>query len=326
MSRRGCGDLEFELVSEIDNADVVLVSEPLDHRHDRERYRKMEQLNSRCRELDINAHVFIVGDLGKVHPQFSNIFYYRLGGFRTQLDDHNSAFFPLISDQLQVIFDRTEVILREKGPKPIVGFCGHASASAVKRLYENSKFIRVNAKRLMHGDRHFEPLFASAYERQKLLDSISRSGLVNSNFVCRKRYRAGARTDEDRKRTTREYYNNIVESDYVLCLRGGGNFSVRLYETLMIGRIPIFVNTDCVLPLEDRIDWKKHVIWIDWDQRSTIPERVIKHYNEMDGVAFRALQMANRNLWKDRLSIHEYLRDLPGNHGTAPRLFQAAAS
>ena len=36
----------------------------------------------------------------------------------------------------------------------------------------------------------------------------------------------------DRNESTLEYYNNIRESDYVLCLRGGGNYSRRLYETL----------------------------------------------------------------------------------------------
>lgn len=325
LSRRGCGDLKFELVPVLDQADAVLVSEPLDHRHDRKRYRELEQLNTRCRELNIDAHVFITGDFGKVHPRFSNIFYYRLGGFRTQLDDKNRAFFPLVSDQLKALFDRNEIVLREKGSRPVVGFCGHATTSLVKKLYEQSKFVRLNAERLFYGDRHLEPLFASAFERRKLLDLISGSGMVDTNFVCRERYRAGARTDDDRKLTTIEYYRNIIESDYILCVRGGGNFSVRLYETLMMGRIPILVNTNGVLPLENRIDWKRHVVWIEWDQRSTIPQRVVAHFSEMDATQFRGLQIANRDLWRNKLSIREYLRDVLGNDRTAVRTFAAVS-
>ena len=35
---------------------------------------------------------------------------------------------------------------------------------------------------------------------------------------------------------------------------------VRFYETLAIGRIPVLIDTDCVLPLNNEIDWYKHCI------------------------------------------------------------------
>ena len=66
-----------------------------------------------------------------------------------------------------------------------------------------------------------------------------------------------------------EFYENMVSSDYIVCVRGGGNFSVRLYETLAMGRIPIFINTDCLLPLNKSIDWKKHVVWIEREDIDT---------------------------------------------------------
>ena len=54
-----------------------------------------------------------------------------------------------------------------------------------------------------------------------------------------------------------------VDSDYCLSLRGKGNYSFRLYEIFAMGRIPLFIDTDCVLPFEDEIDWKRHCCWVD---------------------------------------------------------------
>ena len=53
-----------------------------------------------------------------------------------------------------------------------------------------------------------------------------------------------------------EFIRNILSSDYTLCFRGSGNYSLRFYETLCLGRIPLFINTDCKLPFEDEINWR----------------------------------------------------------------------
>lgn len=61
-------------------------------------------------------------------------------------------------------------------------------------------------------------------------------------------------------------------SDYVLCARGG-DFSYRLYETLSYGRIPVFVDTDCVLPYDSEIKWKDYCVWVDEKEVNRIGER-----------------------------------------------------
>ncbi len=57
-----------------------------------------------------------------------------------------------------------------------------------------------------------------------------------------------------------EYVHSMMESDYILCARGAGNFSRRLYEALSCGRIPVFVDTDCVLPYQSEINWKEYFV------------------------------------------------------------------
>lgn len=312
MERRNCAGLEIEITSDLDQADAVLVSEPLNHRHDNSRYRQLADLNSRCSQHGIFAHVFISGDYGKVHPHYTNVIYHRVGGFKSQLDTHNRAISPLLTDELKNLFNRDDIVVREKMPKPRIGFCGHASSSVTKYFYEKAKFLQINGQRAVVGDFNFEPLFSSAFERKKLLSLLENSDETETNFVYRERYRAGASTEEERQKTTLEYYENIIDSDYVLCLRGGGNFSVRLYETLMMGRIPVFVNTDCLLPLDTHIDWKKHMVWVEWEERLKIADRVYYFHRNLTNNDFRQLQEKNRQLWSQTLTLKNFVMQALG--------------
>ena len=62
---------------------------------------------------------------------------------------------------------------------------------------------------------------------------------------------------------TKVIIENLKRNLFHLCHRGGGNYSYRFYEILMMGRIPIFINTECVLPFEDKIKLEDISILID---------------------------------------------------------------
>ena len=71
--------------------------------------------------------------------------------------------------------------------------------------------------------------------RARALRALSRSSLVETNFVFRDRFWGGAVSSvtedlERMQRLRREYVQNMVETDYILCTRGAGNFSYRLYD------------------------------------------------------------------------------------------------
>lgn len=310
LNKWGCSELEVEVTNNLGDSDFILVSEPLNHDRDKDQYRRLDELNAVCAEKNIYAYVFIAGDYGKVHPHFSNVIYYRMGGFKSQLNENNRAFFPVLGDYLKRFFDKDEISLRNKLEIPTVGFCGHATKSVSKLLYEKLKMGQINAGRALAGDFKFEPLFASAFERLKILTDINGSPGVKKNFIYRGKYRAGASTEEERLKTAIEYYNNILESDYVVCLRGSGNFSVRFYETLMMGRIPVFINTDCLLPLEDEIDWKRHSVWVEWKERKNIAELILQFHASLTPEEFMEKQTENREIWKSYLNVRHYLEKI----------------
>ena len=212
----------------------------------------------------------------------------------------------------QRIYQKEEIDTRQKEILPVIGFCGHTDLSFLKRIKEDVKFLRENFKRFFQNPfrSDYEPLFPSAFERAKLLQYFEQSNKVKTNFIYRKHYRGGAITKEQREQTTLEYYDNILTSDYVLCVRGAGNFSVRFYETLLMGRIPIFVNTDCLLPFEDKINWKEHVVWVEWKDRHNIAEIVANFHNKLTDKQFEDLQKSNRKLWKEELSVNAMLQNI----------------
>ena len=310
--RRGVNAADFHLVGKIELAQIVLIPFSINFYYSENKIQYLDTLNTLCVENNLTAYGYVFDDFGIAFPEFSNLVYFRMSGFRSQLSDKNKGLPVAISDQFQRIFKRENITPNAKNELPTVSFCGHASTSFTKRVKEILIFGRENMKRFLRNPirKDWEPYFASAFERAKLMQTLEESPLVKTNFIYRNQYRAGAKSTEDLERTTTEYYKNILNSDYVLCVRGAGNFSVRFYETLMMGRIPIFVNTDCLLPFEDEINWKNHVVWVEWKDRKNIAIIVSDFHKKITNEDFINIQINNRKLWKETLSLNNLMQFL----------------
>lgn len=295
------GTEEYFYTEDINNADVYFVPKPINQYTPKE----LRNIDSLCKEQKIKAYGYIAGDFGENLGNYDNIVFFRMGGFKAQLGANNKGFPVSLSDHFQNIYQKTEIEPREKKELPVVGFCGHADFGGWKRTKETMKMVKENARRFFKNPfrKDYEPFFASAYQRAKLLAFFEKSNKVKTNFIYRKHYRAGAQTEAERTQTTLEYYENIKNSEYVLCVRGAGNFSVRLYETLLMGRIPIFINTDGLLPFEDNINWKQHVVWVEWKERRRIADIVSDFHQKISPEDFMQRQINNRKLWKETLSV-----------------------
>lgn len=272
----------------------------------------LEDINRQCATAGKKAYAYISGDFGERFPAFSNLIYFRMGGFRSQLNNNNLAFPSSLSDHLQRLYHTNDIEALPWQEKPIVGFCGQANMSKIKAIKENIKFLKENVRRFIANPfrTDYEPLFASGYERAKLLKLIEASSSITTKFIYREHYRAGANSPELQNKTTREYYDNLRASQYIVCIRGGGNFSVRFFETLLMGRIPVFVNTDCLLPLEDSIDWKKQVVWVEWHEKHRIADKIQEFHQHHTVASFQALQESNRSIWFHKLSLHGMLQKI----------------
>ena len=60
--------------------------------------------------------------------------------------------------------------------------------------------------------------------------------------------------DEDKIKTMKKYLDDVSQCNFVFCPRGTGSSSFRLYETLLMGSIPIITGMKDY-PFDDEYDW-----------------------------------------------------------------------
>lgn len=170
-------------------------------------------------------------------------------------------------------FDYGHQSYRKKEDRPIVGFCG---------CYTNNIY------------------------RRRSLESLINSDTIIKNFILYDQFWAG-REQQVKENLDHAYahdvrskfIDNIKNSDYVLCCRGSGNFSYRLYETLSAGRIPIIIDTDIVLPHEDKIPWNDISVWVKKENIDKIDNIVLKDYDSMSQAEFLERQKTCREIYED---------------------------
>jgi hypothetical protein len=211
--------------------------------------------------------------------------------------------------------DASEIPLREKQDKPVVGFCGWVKQPDLKerigqlgRMYVphlNQKHLGDNTAPLYFERRH-------RFLRQRTLEYLQQSSEVETNFIIRDKFFGGVHAYKKeggqeldanmRDQFTQQYIDNLFSSDYILCARGLGNFSFRFYETMGSGRLPLFINTDCVLPYEFEIDWSSEMCWVEADDVTTVGQALAAYHARLSPEQFVEKQVQMRKLWEEWFS------------------------
>ena len=143
--------------------------------------------------------------------------------------------------------------------------------------------------------------------RKRYLAELLKSNL-KTNFILRKGFWAPG---VDKFRARKEYLENMYQNLFIFCYRGAGNFSYRFYETLMMGRIPILIDTDCVFPFTDKISINDLGIVIDEKKIDTINliDEITKYYNTNKD-RLESIQKNNRSIWINYYSAHGFVKTI----------------
>ncbi|MEI7729524.1 MAG: exostosin family protein [Verrucomicrobiota bacterium] len=200
------------------------------------------------------------------------------------------------------------LVTREKALCPVVGFCGYAPPLGMRwsrqKLKETLRLFAYYA-----GLAKWAPTRTAHAARVRALLELRKSPLVECNFLIREQsafansmgaFLPGGSVEAARVRR-REFVNNLVASDYVLCSRGWANCNIRFYEALSAGRIPVLVDTDCVLPYEGLIDWEKYCVIVKESELADIGRQVSAFHSGLSSAEFVARQKACHQLY------HEWL-------------------
>lgn len=307
----GISEMDFAFTENLEDADVAVLTMAWNYYVKTEREDLAIAFIKECAALNKKVISFNAGDFGVRIPYLENLIVLRTSGYRSQFSENENALPVFISDPLKKYFNTDKVIQRLYHQQPFIGFCGQAKLSRFQAAKEMGNILLRNG-RYQLGFSKDEPqeLISSSFLRASVLKALEKSGEVRTNFIVRDKYRAGVTTGKETHRTTLEFYENLKESDYVVCVRGAGNFSVRFYETLAMGRIPVFINTDCALPLEDQIDWKKHIVWVEAKDRNWVADQVLAFHRSHTQQSFLDLQRANRKLWEESLTLGGFFKAL----------------
>ena len=286
----------YELVNSLEDADIFIL--PLDigwYFRNRKEDRFFEVLD-KVKAKQKNIWIYSAGDYGK-SLEHSNLYTFRLGGFHSKLNEITFILPSFINDPMELFdFDFDKI---KKTPKPKLGFVGRANNSFYSYVYDIGIFIMLYLRRI-RGNNYVDhqPFFSSSRNRFEILENLKKNPMFRTDFLYRKKYRAGAKSPEDRRKVKKEFYMNIRQNHFTICYRGQGNFSVRLYETLAMGRIPILIDSDFRLPLP-WLDWQGHIVECT---RENTPHKLLEFYDVISEENFGVLQQKNRLFWQEKLT------------------------
>jgi hypothetical protein len=304
--------LDFLALAALEEADVAVLPFDWSSVQDDVQAASAREFLARAGEAGKPAAVFFGSDSGEPLP-IEEAAVIRTSLFRSRRRSNEFAQ-PAWSEDFVARYLGNELILRRKRAKPVVGFCGLVQRRPL--AFVRSRLLR-------------RPVGSGSTIRTAALGVLERERGVETNFVRRSQFLGGALAGgtldpKVMRRAREEYVRNMVESDYILCARGAGNFSYRLYETLSCGRIPVFVDTDCVLPYDFLVDWRDYCVWIDEREIDRAGERVAEFHERLTQKEFADLQRSCRRLWEEYIRPEGFFSNF--HHHVPARLGKPVAT
>lgn len=306
----------YQLVDRIEEAEVAMLPCSWNYYLSNNLRKEAESFIDNCHKVNLKVLTYVSGDQG-VMPANKDVYVFRTSGYKSKKLPNQISFPAFFKDPLEHYISIENHQVRIKSEQPVIGFVGQATANVLKAAKDISLIIYRNLKFHL-GKSLLEPQqwFAAPYMRYKYLRRLEKNKDIQTNIIYRDRYRAGIKSNRSIDKTTYEFYENINDSDYIFNLRGAGNFSVRFYQTLAMGRIPVLIDTDCLLPLEGIIDWTQHCIRIPQGKEHILEKKLLEFHKNLNQEKFEEIQTENRKLWEEYLTltsffarIHDLIKD-----------------
>ena len=272
----------YSIVENLNDSDIVVI--PLEYTHSLKSYKSIiNVVLDKAKLANKPIWVYSGGDFG-YSLQDKSIFNFRLGGFHGKLHESTIIMPSFINDPYDSNLEKSFAPLH-KNKIPQIGFVGHAQGGFIKYIKEFLSFVKVNLKRILINEhKDYQSFYPSSIKR------------------------AGVKSALEKKTTTMEFYDNIYKNPYTFCMRGAGNFSVRFYETLAVGRIPILIKTDCRLPLSSQINWKNRCLIVEAKEVRNMEQLILNFHESLSEEEFIQLQINSRGLWKGSLKRESFFK------------------
>ncbi|MBW4535794.1 MAG: hypothetical protein KME09_17795 [Pleurocapsa minor HA4230-MV1] len=197
-----------------------------------------------------------------------------------------------------------------KGKKPVIGFCGTTSSRG--KLANLSKSIVPDAVTklvLSQGrlSRRVDPRITEGMSlqlRETAMKILAADSKLEVCFdVTNNRQSYYVKNESNKTTLENLFIANTDKSDYVLCVRGGGNFSGRFYMALNAGRIPVVIDTDGVIPYEEQL----HLIKVPVNSLNDLGEIIASHFATTTERELKEMKRENRLAYHQLLAPEKFL-------------------
>lgn len=183
--------------------------------------------------------------------------------------------------------------------KPSIGFCGQATRNPLKALKDAMTFSKARLrKQLGYSHSDSGPIFLPAWERARLLEVFEKDGRFQTDFVLRTKYKGGATSEEQKRQVEREFFENIYSNLFTVCMRGMGNYSVRFYQTLAMGRIPVLIDTDYSVAFNAFHQLESLIPVIPYAQKNHAAEMTFEYFAGKNAEELIHIQKQCRLIWE----------------------------
>lgn len=289
-----------EIVKNVEESDYLLLPHNYNFLKNHKLY--LNTYEELAEKLQKKILIFFPGDSDEDVP-IKNSLVFRNSKYRSELKENEIILPGYVEDLGQGIVLEP----RAKKDRAMVGFCGWAILKDPKQRFKFAvRSLGVSVAAIFNERRLLRQ--KGIWWRKKALTVFRSSRKVNSNFIVRGTYSGNEKTMEVAPEQARnEYIGNILNSDFTLCVKGDGNFSTRFFEVLSLGRIPLLLDTDSVLPLEDQIDYGQCVLKISWHDLKNLDVIAANYYRNLSNEDFERMQKRAREVFEKFLKLDRFL-------------------
>lgn len=244
-------------------------------------------------------------------------FIYRLPYFSQSASKH--VFF--LNDDLAVPLYIPSVTFRTSVLK---GTCDPYAEALAFDTEDLSRHLDFNPSAFKH-DVSFCGYAGSSMIRHRLLQAMLafKGKLIKDiNVINKFHHHISDQPPEYVAQRRQEYLRSIRESMLVLCPRGTGANSIRFFETLSMGRIPVLISDDVMLPFERDINYDEFILRIAEQDVEEAPQIIMKWLKEHSMEALIKKCILSRMTWQlffsKRMHPHRIVECLKKYHTPPP--------
>jgi len=268
-----------------------------------------QQLAETMHTLGKKTVVFVGGDFSfKTHIADDRMIVLIGSQYKSQLGDNEIIVPPFTEDP----FDQGEILPLPQGERPRVGFCGWASFP--------NKWQQIVA----HIKKVGWKIGASVTRRTELLarqrgllyriagiQALRSDSRIDTSFIIRSSFSAHSNSiSVDPVVARREFVENMTANHFSFAPKGDGNFSVRFYEALAFGRIPVLVDTDMALPLEHVIPYEKCIVRVPHTDIDRVGDYVVEAFAVFGEQGIIGAQKEARTIYRSMLRYDAFFNEL----------------